>query len=197
MNVLPDNDKELQGYEGGTGGYTKFQEGDNRVRVLSSFIGGLEYYKDANGDIVPRGERLRKGCQPVRSKDGEDWSPEEKAACRSFWAGVVWNYDTNQVEIIKITQQGIKNPIRELLDDEDWGDFRGIDGYDLVINKQKTNDKTTYSVRSKPKKKFDKDLLEETKGIKVNLEALYSGENPFSSQDSENEEIVDVDDLPF
>lgn len=195
MSALPDNDKDLQAYEGGSGGYMTFQEGDNKVRVLSDFIGGLEYYKDAAGDIIPKGERLPKGCKPVRSKDDEGWSPEEKDACRPFWAGVVWNYDSEEVQIIRITQQGIRNPIRELLADEDWGDFRGVNGYDLVINKLKYNDKTSYSVRAKPKKKFAKDLLEEAKKTKINLKELYTGGNPFGNA-TESEEQEEKEDEP-
>src|SRR3990167_8970995 len=102
MSLLP------EGYEvpQKKGNYYKFVEGDNRFRILASPILGYEYWVDN---------------KPVRVRMGEKLPLPEAEGAKHFWAMPVWNYEESRVQILEITQKGIKKSIAALSRDEDWG----------------------------------------------------------------------------
>ena len=60
---------------------------------------------------------------------------------------------------------------------------------------------TEYSVIPSPKKKLDPEIAKTFKEMTINLDALYSGENPFEASpkmdDPDGDTVVDPEDLPF
>lgn len=150
-------------------GYMKLKDGDNVFRVLSSAITGYEYWTAEN--------------KPIRSKEafaetpnvkvGQDGKPQKQ---KHFWAFVVWNYANEAIEILQITQSSIQGSISNLVKDEDWGNPRA---YDIKVNRAGTGIETEYSVNPKPKKELDVEILEAYAKKPINLDALYSGANPF------------------
>jgi hypothetical protein len=62
---------------------------------------------------------------------------------KHFWAFVVWNFDTKQVEILEITQTTVQTAMEELINSEEWGDPLG---YSITVNRKGENLETEYSV---------------------------------------------------
>jgi hypothetical protein len=114
---------------------------------------------------------------------------------KHFWAFAVWNYDTESVELLEVTQATIQSAILSLVKDEDWGDPKQ---YDIKINRTGDGFETKYTVTPRPKKDTPKEALEAYKETPINLEALFTGDNPFGS--AKVEEAVDeiaAEDIPF
>ena len=120
-------------------GYMKFKQGDNRFRVLSSAIVGWESWIDEGGKRKPLRWKMdvRKSVEEI----GDD--------PKHFWAFVVWNYDAEKVQVLELTQKGIMATIKNLTQDEDWGDPKE---YDIVVNREGEGLETQYQVTPKPKK---------------------------------------------
>jgi len=159
------------------GKYLKLEKGQNRFRVVSSAVVGYEYWTDKN--------------KPVRLKTIPKISPEdmrEDSKIKHFWAFVVIDRKDGQIKIAEITQSSIMQAVEPLLVSEEWGDPKG---YDITISR--TGDKldTEYTVQPSPHKELtaeEKTLASETP---VNLEALFSGDNPFDKT-GKQDEIVDI-----
>jgi len=163
-----------KGYEAPVsgGGYMKLQDGDNVFRVLSSAITGYEYWTIEN--------------KPVRSQVPFTETPNIKVdkegkpqKAKHFWAFVVWNYATKNVEIMQLTQASIQGAINNLVSDEDWGDPKQ---YDIKINRTGTGMETEYAVSPKPQKEVDPAILKAFADKPIRLEALYKNENPFDKE---------------
>lgn len=153
------------------GGFMKLKDGDNIIRILSSAIVGYEYW---NNDTKPVRNKIGWTESPTdikKDKDGND------TKIKHFWAFVVWNYATKNVEILEITQSTIQTAITNLVKDEDWGDPKN---YDIKINRTGEGFDTVYSVSPKPAKKASDEILNKYDQKKINLEALYDGGNPFN-----------------
>jgi hypothetical protein len=171
-NILEQSNPFLpEGYEAPVmgGGYMKLIDGDNVFRVLSSAIVGYEYWTTEN--------------KPIRSKTAFTETPNIKTnkdgsaqKVKHFWAFTVWNYQTKSVEILQLTQASIQGAITNLVKDEDWGDPKG---YDIKISRSGSGIETEYAVNPKPHKEISEDIKTAYSEKKINLEALYSGENPF------------------
>jgi len=165
ISFLPD------GYEAPVmgGGYMKLTDGDNVFRVLSSAIVGYEYWTTEN--------------KPVRSKTPFDETPNIKSnkdgspqKVKHFWAFVVWDYQTKNVEILQLTQSSIQGAITNLVKDADWGDPKA---YDIKISRTGSGIETEYAVNPKPHKAVDAEIVKAYEEKEINLEALYTGGNPF------------------
>lgn len=152
-------------------GYMKFEEGENRFRVLSSAIIGWEsWVKDKEGNRRPKRWRMEE--QIPAEEIGDD--------PKHFWAFVVWNYKTERVQILEITQKGIMRSIKALTKNEKWGDPKN---YDIVVTRTgKTMQDTEYQVTPDPKEDLDKGIKKFYEDLEIDLEALYRGEDPFTKE---------------
>jgi hypothetical protein len=158
------------------GNYMKFKDGENRFRVLTSPILGYEWWEQD-------GETRK----PVRVRMNDRITvTEESEKAKHFWAMPVFNYNESAIQILEITQATIQKAIKALAKDKDWGSPLG---YDLVVTRSGKELNTEYTVQPKPAKELDKTVAEKFKQTTINLEALYDGEDPFSSE-------VDVNDIP-
>lgn len=152
-----------------TSSYMKLQKGENVIRILSNAITGYEYWNDDN--------------KPIRSKEPFSATPNIKldmdgnpTKVKHFWSFVVWNYDTKNIEILQINQATIQGNIKALIDDEDWGNPKG---YDIKITRSGEKLETKYSVNPKPAKPVDDEIQAKYNASEINLEALFTGGNPF------------------
>lgn len=162
MSFLPD------GYEvpKSSGNYMKFVEGKNKFRILSSAIVGYEWWVEQNGTRTPKrvktwDEAVEQGIDPLKP----------------FWAFVVWNYNESKVQILELTQKGLMNSIKALVDDEEWGDPKQ---YDLTVTRTGKDKETKYALTPSPAKTLDLMITEQYKSMNINLNALYTGEDPFT-----------------
>jgi len=165
-NFLP------EGYEvpkSSGGGYMKFKQGANKFRILSAPVLGWEYWTESKKPVRAK-ERwtVIPADADISGKNG--WNPKH------FWAFVVWNFDTKQVEILEITQTTIQTAMEELINSEEWGDPLG---YSITVNRKGENLETEYSVVPSPAQPTPEGILEAYEAKPINLAALFSGANPF------------------
>lgn len=150
-----------------TSDYVKFAEGDTTFRVLSSAIVGFEYFNTDN--------------KPVRSEEMFDETPGIKPGTRinHFWAFVVYNYEASRIQILEVTQKGIMTAMKALIDNPKWG---SVFNYDITVTRKGTtmND-TEYTVMPNPATPLEESIKNQYEAKSINLEALYTGENPFSN----------------
>ena len=165
MSVLPDNYKVPQK----SGNYMKFQDGENKFRILSEAVLGWEGWID-NAD----GSR-----KPVRHKLDEPFDPSEidPQTIKHFWAVVVWNYAEEKVQILEITQRGIQKSLSALERSKDWGDLLG---YDILVTKSGQKLDTEYQVNPVPPKALSKKVEEAFANQEIDLAKLFTGEDPFA-----------------
>jgi hypothetical protein len=175
--------------------YYKFAKGENRFRIMSSPIMGYEYWVTENGNRrpvrVPMGTNIDTSLLETNPKTGEVDLPKH------FWAMVVYDYVSEKAKILEITQKGVMKALTTLAKDDDWGSPVGNDGYDIVVSKEGDGYDTEYTVNPKPRKKLDAGIEQFVQDHNINLNALFSGEDPFTStskQESKNiQELTEAD----
>jgi hypothetical protein len=147
-----------------TSNYMKFQEGDNVFRALSSAITGYEYFNKEN--------------KPVRSREMPESAPNIKdgGAVKHFWAFAVWNYAAKKVQILEITQSTIMNAMTVYIKNPKWGSPKK---YDFIVSKTGSNMTTEYAISVNPAEEIEPSIMEQYEKTKINLEALYEGNDPF------------------
>lgn len=167
-----------------------------KIRVLSDFITGKSIWL-ADGENRKPFRLAPSQTVPVSIMDqvaiNKFTGQPEK--WRQFIAAVVWNYTTKQVEILETDKSPLIEQIFDLESDDDWGDSKT---YDLGITKTGSGKDTRWSAVPSNKAAFK--CPEDWKD-KVNLTALYEGENPFAydlppKAEKTEAEIV-ADDIPF
>lgn len=169
-----------------TSNYMKFEEGENKFRVLGSAITGLEYWKTVDGKRSP--VRLRPGIAvPIAELETNPQTGELEMP-KHFWAFPVFNYADNRVQILEITQKTLQKAIKGYLDNSKWGDPKQ---YDITVTKTKDNGKTNYTIMPDPKEPVHEDILTQYKNTTINLAAVYDNKDPFMTV----EEYVDVNKL--
>ncbi len=171
--------------------YTKIEDGENRLRILSEIITGNLYW---TGDIRKNEER-----KPVRKRDNEEINMGELGygkygddEVRTFVACVVWNYQTKKIEVFETDKFSILRELWDLEQDIDWGDLRN---YDVSISKTGQNKETRYKVNPKPGKPVAPEITEALKNKPINLEALFDGGNPFEAVKEATMSPKAVDDI--
>jgi hypothetical protein len=153
----------------GKSNYMRFEIGENKFRILSSPILGYEGWNtDKDGSRKPIRHRVDEEF-PIDEVD----DPEQ---VKHFWAMPVWNYGAKMVQILEITQKGIQRTLRALAKDPEWGSPLG---YDISIVRTGEGLNTEYETIPSPPKLVDKKIKEAYELRKINLEALYDGEDPF------------------
>ncbi len=151
-----------------TSNYMKFIEGENPFRVLSSAIVGYEYFTKDN--------------KPIRSKETFESIPDDMkkdGTIKHFWAFVVYNYAAKRIQILELTQKGIMKTMQAYIKNPKWGNPRE---YDFIISRTGSGLDTEYATSVNPKEKLSEDISTVAENIKVNLEALYDGGDPFTSK---------------
>ena len=162
MNFLPDGYKEVSNY-------MKFVDGENRCRILSSAVVGWEYWNEIEGKR-----------KPIRKHIDEDLimsEIQEPYKIKKFWAFIVWNYKDEAIQILELTQNGIKKDIQALINNKKWGS--PVDTYDLVVTKTGAGLATKYATQADPKEPTAKEIKEALKGKFIDLEALFRDADPF------------------
>lgn len=150
--------------------YFKLQDGENTFRVLSSAVVGFEYWNTEN--------------KPIRLKEMPDGMPSDirvdkgvVSKIKPFWAFVVWNYQTKQIQILQLNQKSIMTPIKALVDNKKWGDPKG---YDITITRSGEGLETEYSTMPNPHSELDTEIKNAFEGKKIDLSALFEGLDPFA-----------------
>lgn len=144
--------------------FMKFAQGKNKFRIMSPLTTGYEYWNTEN--------------KPVRSRevptDTSDGKVEDdgKVRVNYFWAVVVYNYATESLQILEITQKGIQKYVLGLVNDPDWG---APQGYDLVVTREGDGLNTKYTVAANPHKDMDADIVSDYESSGISAESLFEG----------------------
>lgn len=154
-----------QDYEApqGSADYMKFQDGENKFRILSKPIIGWVDWKDK------KPYRFTMKTKPEK--------PMGDKPIKHFWAFIVWNYATQAVQILEVTQAGIQKAIQNLSKDEEWG---APFDYDIKVNRKGKDLDTEYSITPSPKKPLDETVKKAALDKPCYLEALYEGADPWA-----------------
>lgn len=176
--------------------YMKFGEGANKFRILSSAITGWEWWTGSDNEREVHRVKLESEIDDNIPREGDD-------RARHFWSCVVWNRkafkDENDkwigaIQILQLTQKSIMTQLKALLDDEEWGSPKE---YDITITKTKTGPRPVdveYTTMPGKPKNVEKEIVDKYKGMNVELDALYKGDDPFSKSEEglTDKEIGDV-----
>ena len=158
-------------------GYMKFEQGENKFRILASAIVGWEWWEDKpDGTRTPKRVKIDEKIDISKLADPD--------SVKRFWAFPVWNYKLEKIQILEVTQKGIQATIRGLSKSSDWGTPIG---YDLSVIKEGEKLLTKYEVVPSPPKPLDKEIDSEFKSMYLNLEALKKGDDPFKKEISNEE----------
>ena len=182
------NLKEVPQNSGSGGGkYMKLQQGSNLFRILGSFEDGTNIQGMLGWAEDEEGNR-----KPYRWKVDQEAPRKFKENPRQFYALLVWNYKPDQkantsgaIQIFEMTQAKLRQDLLTLAKDEDWGDPRK---YDLKIVRNGEGLETSYAMTPSPHKKRSQEISDAVKSTKVDMSALYRGEDPFAESDSGTEE---------
>lgn len=183
MNFMPDDYNLPLSKDG----YMRLEQGDNKIRILTSPIVGYRYWVTVEEKDKPK---------TVRSEDKIPMGEIERDGDpKHFWAMLVWNYELEQIQVLTLTQKSIQKVILSYSRNKDWGSPLG---YDITINRTGERLTTEYQVMPSPKKELDEEVTELLGKTAIDLDALYStkeepyGGNPFEAHEkSEAEELAD------
>ena len=153
-------------------GYMKFEQGENRFRIMSSPILGWEYWTDDNGKRKPNRRKMT---------DPRPDSITDPTEYVHFWAMIVWNYKVERIQILEIKQSSIQRTLRALAKDADWGS--PVQSYDLVVTRTGEKLDSKYQVLPKPAKKLDPGIVQLYEDMEIDLDQLYVGGDPFKAKD--------------
>lgn len=171
----------------GNSSYLKFQDGENKFRVLSAPIMGWLDWKDKKPLRFPMDKKPSAPVDPAKP-------------IKHFWAMVVWDYTSKKIAILEITQAGIQTAIKDLAKDADWGNPYG---YDIKVTKSGAGMETKYAINPVPHKPVHEMIVDLLNKTPINLNALFEGKDPFevSGSDIPAQQPVTAgdadDDLPF
>jgi hypothetical protein len=180
-----------------SGNYMKLDEDTNKFRIMSQPIIGYAYWTEDNKPVRLR-EKPDTTPDDIRMKDGK---PER---IKHFWAFVVWHYmkskkgeDESKLQLLEITQASVQNAISDLVTSEDWGDPKE---YDITVTGKGEGLDRKYTVQPSPHKAVPADAHKAYRETRINLEALFDGGDPFStnagSEVSEDHRVTKAD-TPF
>lgn len=160
-----------QDYEAptGGGGFTKLKNGENRFRILSSPL--MMWVVWADKKVV----RIQyKGASNKPAKPNV-----ENASVKHAWGLVVWNYDSESIEVFELDKQAIIAALTQYAKDADWGHPKN---YDIVISKTGSGMDTEYTFIAKPAKPVSDQIVEAYVANPIDLnQLLIEGGNPFLS----------------
>jgi hypothetical protein len=155
----------------GASRYMKFQDGENKIRIISNpIVGWLEW--------VDR--------KPVRTHidDEPEGGDEDNKPKKFMTVAVIDRNDDDKVKILEVTQQSVIKAIRALTANPDWGKPFS---YDIVITKTGSDLKTKYVVTPSPKKPLSKDVIRDVQETPCNLDQMFEGADPWNTEDGETE----------
>jgi len=180
MSFLPKDYKEPS-----VSNYMRLSDGENRFRVLSSAIVGMEYWK-----------QVGESRKPIRKRQGEaipvgelevNQNTQELEKPKHFWAFVVYNYQEEAIQILEITQKTIQQAMSAYVNNPKWGDPKE---YDFIITRTGEKFDTVYTVTVDPKETLNKGITQLYKDMNIDLDQLFLGGDPFNTQ-SESDKVAD------
>ena len=120
--------------------FMTLRDGMNKFRILSAPTRGYQYFNTENKPV-------RSETKPINPVDLGNYEGKPNRI-NYFWAVKVYNFATNKVELLTITQITIIEAIIGYISNSDWGDPRD---YNLTIKKEGQKMNTKYTVMPSPR----------------------------------------------
>ena len=155
--------------------YLKLSDGSNLFRILTPKEEIISYYAEF---LVNPDATKKKVFYPDKEEDSTPPTALSKEGVKLYWSMVVFNHDTNCVQIAEFSQQSIKQYIGSIASSRTKGDWSK---FDIEILKSGQGIETKYVCESTEKQ----ELSDEAKKIcrnqydKINLKAMETGGDPF------------------
>ena len=174
MTFLPDDFKPPAA--SGTN-YTKFVPGKTTIRVLNKAINGWVVFEWDKENQKSKPHRFKRNDKPISGTYLDETG--KPAEIKYFFTFLAWNHDFACVQVCEVKQKSIWERLVEFYQDPDWGDPKQ---YDVVVDRSGDGLNTTYKTLPKPPTALSEDTLSEIreKLPLINLEALYTGDDPFA-----------------
>lgn len=164
------------------GRYMRFDQGDNKFRILQKPVFGWEAWKDEDGKNVP--------VRFPMAKKPTDTSAFKEGKVSHFWAMPVWNYAQKAVQILQINQKTLQGAIEALARNEDWGSPLG---YNITVKKEGEKLDTEYFVNPSPHTPLHDEVRSawaDVQSAGFDINELFYGGDPFAPV----ERVVEDDD---
>jgi hypothetical protein len=155
------------------GRYMRFKvPGNYKFRILQKPIFGFEGWKVVDGKDTP--VRFPMDQKPT------DLTPFKRSEVNHFWAMPVYNFNTEQVEVLQINQKGIQGAIESYARNEDWGSPLN---YNLTVTREGTGlEDTRYTTVASPHSPLPGAANAQWNEVQkegFNIAELYTGGEPF------------------
>jgi hypothetical protein len=158
---------------------------------------GYEYWKTIDKKRTPVRKRLD---EKIDTNDLEiDQKSGELELPKFFWAVKVYNWDEDKVQVWVVRQAKIRKPLEAYARNKKWGDPIN---YDVVVTRTGLgfNDTDYQVVANPPIEPLSKESQDKCDAVKVNLDALFSGGDPFTKSEvvtANNDTEIDIEQIPF
>lgn len=99
---------------------------------------------------------------------------------KAFWAMPVWDYEVSEVRVWEVTQSGLKDALRSLAANPEWGSPLG---YDVTVTREGKGLNTKYALSPSPKSAVPVEAAQawnDAVAAGFDLERLFGGGDPFS-----------------
>ncbi|TCU78842.1 hypothetical protein EDE08_101624 [Bradyrhizobium sp. R2.2-H] len=161
------------------GNYMKFVEGDNTFRVLGSAVVGYEYWNNKDEGVRSRVPFVGIPAD-IRYEIDKKTGESKPSRIKHFWAFPVWNVEGSKVQILQVTQQGVMDAIKALVENKKWGDPKG---YDITVSRSGSGFDTEYQVMPNPHTPIAAEAAAAFAAMPINLNALFDNGDPFAPVD--------------
>ena len=170
------------------GEFMKLGEGNNNMRILSRPLIGKLYWVSPDG-VVRERAKAEKGDKPYRI-DYKSELPENvlDIHVKEFWMMKVWDYNSEAVKILEITQASILRPLNGFINDEKWGDPRG---YDINLKREGSGMDTKYLIMPSPPTILAPEIKEASEQSNIDLSTFLTTD-AFEGMDVEEKPVKKV-----
>jgi len=164
------NDFLPQGYVApvSSGGYTKLKAGQNRMRILSAPLLVWIEWRDGKPIRHPYTTPDAKPAKGAGQKDSVNFA----------WAMIIWNYDTEKIEIFELDKVGCRTTLEGYAQNPKWGHPKE---YDVIIEKTGSGQENTkYTLTVDPKEPVSDNIVDAYTETPIDLnQLLVTNGNPF------------------
>ncbi len=148
--------------------FMKLKNGQNKFRILSPATCGYVVF-----DPLKKPHRRLEEEGAFSEQELNELGTEDK--CKHFMYFLVWNYQEGKVQVLELTQQSLKKPLLDYIENEEYGNPLN---YDVSIKKEGESLTTQYSLIASPPKPRAEIITEELAKIKYNQFAIIDGNCP-------------------
>lgn len=146
--------KDTRGEAAGSS-FLKLDAGQTELLILPGTITGYQYWRlgaDGKLECVRSAEVFAEPIPDVRMRDVKDKDGnivgQEPEKQQFYWAMPVYNFKTESFELAQFTQKGVRDDLKALNDNPNWGDPSGK--YTVTITKTGEGFQTKYKVDGNP-----------------------------------------------